>query len=197
MREIAGVPGLEPRLTEPESDQPDEWGPAERLGGLPESVPDLPTFLDRFLFGLAASAVVWLTGGLEAAIVLHAVNNVIVFILAGALGEPVVTDEQMPALAAWTNVAFTALAMGLYVWLVARSRRRLHPETLTPALDLRAVAPVHPSAPWPGPVRAAAPYPPGPFPVGRPASPRDLGAATSADGVGYRLQRRREVPHRP
>ena len=51
------------------------------------------TFLDRFAFGLAASAVVWLTGGLEAAIVLHAVNNVLVFVLAGALGEGVATEE--------------------------------------------------------------------------------------------------------
>ena len=41
--------------------------------------PELETFLDRFAVGLAASAVVWLTGGLEAAIVLHAVNNVLVF----------------------------------------------------------------------------------------------------------------------
>ena len=36
---------------------------------------------------------VWLTGGLEAAIVLHAVNNVLVFVLAGALGEGVATEE--------------------------------------------------------------------------------------------------------
>ena len=49
--------------------------------------PDVATFLDRFAVGLAASAVVWLTGGLEAAIVLHAVNNVVVFVLAGALGD--------------------------------------------------------------------------------------------------------------
>ena len=48
---------------------------------------DVPTFLDRFAFGLAASAVVWLTGGLEAAIVLHAVNNVLVFVLAGRWGR--------------------------------------------------------------------------------------------------------------
>ena len=131
--------------------------------------PDLPTFLDRFLFGLAASAVVWLTGGLEAAIVLHAVNNVIVFVLVGALGQEVALDEQTPAAAAWLNVTLTALAMGLYVWLVARSRRRLHPETVTPALDLRTVPPIPPAAPWP--VSAAVPYPPGPFPAGRPASP--------------------------
>ena len=45
--------------------------------------PDFLTFFDRFAFGLAASAVVWLTGGLEGAIVLHAVNNVLVFLLAG------------------------------------------------------------------------------------------------------------------
>ena len=50
---------------------------------------DLQTFLDRFAVGLAASAAVWLTGGPEAAIVLHAVNNVLVFVLAGALGDGV------------------------------------------------------------------------------------------------------------
>ena len=51
--------------------------------------PDLPTFLHLFALGLAASAVVWLTGGLEAAIALHTVNNVVIFVLAGALGEDV------------------------------------------------------------------------------------------------------------
>jgi uncharacterized protein len=98
--------------------------------------PDFLTFLDRFVFGLAASAVVWLTGGLEAAIVLHAVNNVIVFILAGSLGEGVVT-ESVPDAGAALFVLLSVVSMGAYVAVVARSRRTLRPELLTPAHDLR------------------------------------------------------------
>jgi CAAX protease family protein len=101
------------------------------------------TFLDRFAFGLAASAVVWLTGGLEAAIVLHAVNNVLVFVLAGALGEGVATD----AVPAGIGVGLTALSLAsmvAYVAVVARSRHRLHPETHTAAVDLR--GPAQPAA---------------------------------------------------
>jgi membrane protease YdiL (CAAX protease family) len=97
--------------------------------------PDFLTFFDRFAFGLAASAGVWLTGGLEGAIVLHAVNNVLVFVLAGALGEAVATDDVSgPALLV---VALDVLAMAAYVALVARGRGSLRPETETAAVDLR------------------------------------------------------------
>jgi membrane protease YdiL (CAAX protease family) len=98
--------------------------------------PDLPTFLDRFAFGLAASAVVWLTGGLEAAIVLHAVNNVLVFVLAGALGEGVDTQSYASGLDP-ILLLISVLSVAAYVALVARSRDRLRPETHTGALDLR------------------------------------------------------------
>jgi membrane protease YdiL (CAAX protease family) len=98
--------------------------------------PDVPTFLDRFAFGLAASAVVWLTGGLEAAIVLHAVNNVIVFVLAGALGEGVATEE-VPDGSVLVFLLVSLLSMAGYLALVARFGHRLRPETRSPALDLR------------------------------------------------------------
>jgi uncharacterized protein len=97
---------------------------------------DFLTFFDRFAFGLAASAVVWLTGGLEAAIVLHAVNNVLVFVLAGALGDGVAT-EAVPAGLGLAFAALSLASMAAYVAAIARSRRRLHPETRTAAVDLR------------------------------------------------------------
>jgi uncharacterized protein len=97
---------------------------------------DWPTFLDRFAFGLAASAVVWLTGGLEAAIVLHAVNNVVVFVLAGALGDAVATEE-VPDGSGLLFLAVSLLTMAAYVALVGRAARRLRPETHTAAQDLR------------------------------------------------------------
>ncbi|TFV69558.1 CPBP family intramembrane metalloprotease [Blastococcus sp. CT_GayMR19] len=103
--------------------------------------PDLPSFLFYLSVGLAASAVVWLTGGLEAAIALHTVNNVVIFVLAGALGEDVLASAESTAGVPWFDVALTLVAMAVFVALVARSRRRLQPETMTRALDLRAPAP--------------------------------------------------------
>jgi membrane protease YdiL (CAAX protease family) len=113
--------------------------------------PDLATFLDRFAFGLAASAVVWLTGGLEAAVVLHAVNNLVVFVLAGLLGEGVAT-ASVPDGLGFLFLLITLVSMGGYVWLVARSRGRLRPETRTAALDLRMPGMRYPAAPVPLPV---------------------------------------------
>ena len=111
------------------------------LGHLP---PDVPTFLDRFFFALAASAVVWLTGGLEAAIVLHAVNNVIIFVLAGSLGEAVVT-EVVPEGQQLLYLGVTAVTMSSFVAAVAWSRRRLQPELATPSRDLRSPGPLVPA----------------------------------------------------
>jgi membrane protease YdiL (CAAX protease family) len=106
--------------------------------------PDLLTFLDRFAIGLAFSAVVWLTGGLEAAIVLHAVNNVVIFVLVGLLGDEVLAVDASSGsspLLDWSTVLLGIAAMGAYVFWVARSRGRLRPELLSPAVDLRSALP--------------------------------------------------------
>jgi uncharacterized protein len=113
--------------------------------------PDWMAFLDRFAFGLAASAVVWLTGGLEASIVLHALNNVLVFLLAGALGAGVATAD-VPSGTGVLFLALDVLAMGGYVALVAVARRRLRVVTATPAVDLR---PPPPAGSGTGPLPAA------------------------------------------
>jgi hypothetical protein len=105
---------------------------------------DLPTFTQFFVVGLAASAVVWLTGGLEAAIALHAVNNVVIFVLAGALGEDVTAATESDAGVLWFDVALTIVALAAFVALVARSRGRLRPETSTAAVDLRLPVPAVP-----------------------------------------------------
>jgi hypothetical protein len=106
--------------------------------------PDFLTFLDRFAIGLTFSAVVWLTGGLEAAIVLHAVNNVVIFLLVGLLGDEVLAVDASSGtnpLLDWGTVLLGLLAMGAYVYWVARSREKLHPELLSPAVDLRGALP--------------------------------------------------------
>jgi hypothetical protein len=47
---------------------------------------DLPLFCDRLAFGLIAGWLVWRTGGLEAAIAMHAVNNLLALGIAIAVG---------------------------------------------------------------------------------------------------------------
>ncbi len=106
------------------------WFRTERTGAVVAAVltaalfsaahapPDVLTFLDRFVFGLAASWVTRLTGGLEAAIVLHAVNNVVVFVLAGALGGDTGTALPLSFGISLLITLLDVVAMGSYVWLV-------------------------------------------------------------------------------
>ena len=109
---------------------------------------DIFTFLDRFAFGLAASAVVWLTGGLEAAIALHAANNVVIFLVIGALGGETSSDIQTGSGTAALIVALDILVMGIYVWIVAKTRKQWQPEILS-----RAAEPADPAAPMAPPAR--------------------------------------------
>nr|WP_246215220.1 CPBP family intramembrane glutamic endopeptidase [Modestobacter muralis] len=127
--------------------------------------PDLETFLYRFAIGLAFSAVVWLTGGLEAAIVLHAVNNVVIFVLAGALGEQVASADPGGAIG-WLTTLLGIAGMAGFVAAVALARGRLRTELLSDALELPP-APAGPAwgppaggpGPWGQSAWAAAPPP--------------------------------------
>ena len=44
---------------------------------------NLPLFLDRFAFGLLAAVLVWRTGGIEASVAAHVVNNIFAYVIAG------------------------------------------------------------------------------------------------------------------
>jgi len=80
-------------------------------------------FLDRFAFGLLASYLVWRTGGLEAAIAAHTVNNVVVFvpvILTGGLAAAIGVSEAVPEVVAVDVVSMVLLAAAL-TWLARRS----------------------------------------------------------------------------
>ena len=115
------------------------------LFSLAHAPPDFQTFLYRFAIGLAFSAVVWLTGGLEAAIVLHAVNNVVIFLLAGALGDRAAAAEP-GGVVGWATSLLGMAGMAAFVAWVAVARRRWQPELLSPALEL----PPAPVGPQPG-----------------------------------------------
>jgi uncharacterized protein len=85
---------------------------------------NLPLFVDRFAFGLVAGGLVIYTGGLEAGIAMHIVNNVVILGLAaatGTLSQTLGTTE-----ASWSLVAFDLGQFGLYsvvVVLLARAKR--------------------------------------------------------------------------
>jgi uncharacterized protein len=82
---------------------------------------NLPLFVDRFAFGMVAGGLVLLTGGLEAGIAMHIVNNVLVLGLAaasGALPQTLGTSEASWSLVLFDLGQFTLFAVG--VVLVAR-----------------------------------------------------------------------------
>ena len=83
---------------------------------------DLPLFVDRLGFGLIAGWLTWRTGGLEAGIAMHAVNNVLalgVAISAGALSEAVLVTE-----ATWTVTGLDLGQLLVYAWIVSWLCRR-------------------------------------------------------------------------
>ncbi|TKJ20327.1 CPBP family glutamic-type intramembrane protease [Blastococcus sp. CCUG 61487] len=84
---------------------------------------DLTGFLARVAFGLAASAAVLLTGGVEAAVALHAVCGVVVLLLGAGLGEDAVPGF-VPAGPGEAFVLLGVLGLGAFVGLGARGALR-------------------------------------------------------------------------
>lgn len=77
---------------------------------------------DRFCFGVAACLLAWRTGGLEASVALHAVNNIVVFvpvILAGRLHDSLRVTQ-----ASATAVGADLAVIGAYVAVVLVVARR-------------------------------------------------------------------------
>jgi uncharacterized protein len=89
-------------------------------------------FADRFAFGLLASYLVWRTGGLEAAIAVHAVNNLVVFvptILTGGLDDAVTVTEAPPE-AVLVDVAVMVLIAAVLSRLSPQRRLLVPPPLL-------------------------------------------------------------------
>ncbi|HEX2174716.1 MAG TPA: CPBP family glutamic-type intramembrane protease [Nocardioidaceae bacterium] len=85
---------------------------------------NLPLFVDRFAFGLVAGGLVLFTGGLEAGIAMHIVNNVVVLGLAAATGA--LPQTLGTTAASWSLVAFDLGQFALFavaVVLLARHRQ--------------------------------------------------------------------------
>ncbi len=117
---------------------------------------DPALFADRFAFGVLASWLTWRTGGLEAAIAAHTVNNIVVFvpvIAFGGLGEALTVTSAPAAVVVLDVVAMVAL--GLLLTRVA-SRRAVQ----------RQFVPPPPSGPSGPPRQASGPVVVGPHPLG-------------------------------
>ena len=129
------------------------------LFALAHGVQDPALFLDRLFFGLTASWLVWRTGGLEASVALHVVNNLVALLFAASTGqlEDSITGSTLP----WSVAVLDVATMVVYAFLVHRlaARRGVAaeaPPATAPAGALSA----------PGGVGYPGPRPPAPPPAG-------------------------------
>ena len=80
---------------------------------------DVWGLIDVSVFAVVAGWLVWRTGGLEASIVAHVVNNTVIFVI-GAFGLVDVNSKTGSGL----GVAISAVTLALYAWLVLRAAKR-------------------------------------------------------------------------
>jgi membrane protease YdiL (CAAX protease family) len=92
-------------------------------------VQNFPLFFDRFMFGLIAGWAVTLTGGLEAGIALHILNNFLAFGMAVAFGD--LTQTLNVSHVSWWNIVLTLTQSGVYLGLVVLVARRMGLQTET------------------------------------------------------------------
>jgi uncharacterized protein len=109
--------------------------------------------LDVAIFGVVAAVLVWRTGGLEASIALHAVNNTVsfVFLATGAEGSTQGFDPEHQTTGDPLSVLVTLVTMAAYLGLVELMVRRRRIRTvLEPVAVAPAVVPA-PALPAPHP----------------------------------------------
>jgi uncharacterized protein len=88
-----------------------------------------PIFFDRFAFGVVAAWVAIRTGGLEAGIALHILNNYLAFGVALAFGN--ITESLNAPEASWWNIFSTLTQSLVYAGLVAYAARRMNLRNVT------------------------------------------------------------------
>jgi membrane protease YdiL (CAAX protease family) len=103
-------------------------GPAV-LFALAHGAQSVPVFLDRFAFGVVAGVLVILTGGLEAGIAMHVLNNWLAFGLALAYGD--MSSTLNPTGGSWWSIPVTLTQSLVYLLMVVWVARRRGIETVT------------------------------------------------------------------
>jgi membrane protease YdiL (CAAX protease family) len=96
----------------------------------------LPIFVDRFAFGVTAGLLVVLTGGLEAGIAYHVLNNVLAFVLALGFGD--MTSVLTPSGGTWSDVVLSVVKSVVFVGLAVYVARRMGVRTRTSGAILEA-----------------------------------------------------------
>lgn len=98
------------------------------LFALAHGAQDPPVFVDRLAFGIVAGILVLRTGGLEAAVAMHVLNNWFAFSLALVFGQ--MNDVLTPAGGSWWSLPVTLtqslVYLGLALWLAPRMRVLRH-----------------------------------------------------------------------
>jgi uncharacterized protein len=95
-----------------------------------------PIFFDRFAFGLVAGVLVILTGGLEAGIAFHVLNNWLAFGLAVAFFD--LGSALNPTGGSWWEVPVTIIKSLVYFGLALLVARRMGLATRTDPIVLEA-----------------------------------------------------------
>lgn len=113
-------------------------GPA-LLFALAHGAQSAPVFFDRFAFGVMAGLLVILTGGLEAGIAMHVLNNWLAFGLALAYGD--MASTLNPSGGSWWSIPVTLTQSLAYVSLVLWVARRRRLATVTTEAVLVASSP--------------------------------------------------------
>ena len=93
------------------------------LFALAHGAQDLPIFFDRFAFGLVAGILVIATGGLEAGIAMHVLNNFLAFGLALAFSD--MSSALNPTGGSWWNIPVTLTQSLTYLVLAIWAARRM------------------------------------------------------------------------
>ncbi len=108
------------------------------LFAMAHGVQNFPLFFDRFVFGLIAGWLILRTGGLEAGIAMHILNNFLAFGFAISFGD--LTDSLTVAEVGWSNIILTLTQAVTYAALVLLVARKMDLQTRTnpptqPAVD--------------------------------------------------------------
>jgi membrane protease YdiL (CAAX protease family) len=107
-----------------------------------------PLYFDRFMFGLIAGWLVTRTGGLEAGIAMHILNNFLAFGFALSFGN--LTDTLNVSEVGWWNIPLTLTQSGVYALLVVLLARKMDLRTKTsPPVEPPAAQASYDAAPVP------------------------------------------------
>jgi membrane protease YdiL (CAAX protease family) len=106
------------------------------LFALAHGAQDAPIFFDRFAFGVVAGVLVILTGGLEAGIAMHVLNNWLAFGIALAFGD--MDSALNPTGGTWWSLPVTLTQSLVYLGLAVSIGRRMGVQARTGGAILEA-----------------------------------------------------------